>query len=88
MLRVDEICKEKGITMKDLAKKMGVTYQALYASSSGNPTIAKVKQIAEALDVHYIELLEEKSELEVLLKYKGETKRITENDLIKLFKDK
>lgn len=88
MLRVQEICKEQGITMQDLAKRMGISYQALYASVSGNPTIAKVKEIANTLGVDYIELLEEKKEVSLLLEYQGETKRITENDLIKLFKEK
>ena len=88
MLRVQEICKEQGITMQDLAKRMGISYQALYASVSGNPTIAKVKDIADALRVNYIELLEEKKEISILLEFEGETKRITENDLIKLFKEK
>lgn len=88
MLRVDEICKEQGITMKDLAKKMGITYQALYSSCSGNPTIGKVKEIADALNVHYFELLEEKRNIEFYMKYQGDMKRITENDLVKLFNDK
>lgn len=88
MLRVDEICKEQGITMKDLAKKMGITYQALYSSCSGNPTIGKVKEIADALNVHYFELLEEKRDFEIHMKYQGETKRITENDMIEVFKRK
>lgn len=88
MLRVQEICKEKGVTMQDLAKRMGISYQALYASISGNPTIGKIKDIADALGVHYIELLEEKKDLEFFIKYKGETKRVTENDLIELFEKK
>lgn len=88
MLRVQEICKEQGITMQELAKRMGISYQALYASVSGNPTIGKVKEIAEALKVDYILLLEEKKELEVLIRYKGETKRLTEGDLIEIFENK
>lgn len=58
MLRIQEVCKKKGITMQDLAKKMGITYQALYASVSGNPTIGKVKEIAEALEVDFSDLFE------------------------------
>lgn len=85
MLRVQEICKEQGITMRDLADKMKVSYQALYASVSGNPTIGKIKEIADALGVDYLELLEEKREREFYLKYKGEMKRITESDLIEIF---
>lgn len=88
MLRVQEICKEQGITMQDLAKKMGVSYQALYSSVSGNPTIGKIKEIANALGVDYLDLLEDRSEVKVIVEYQGETKRITESDLIKLFKEK
>ena len=86
MLRVDEICKEQGITMKDLAKRMGVSYQALYAVCSGNPTIGKVKEIADALNVHYFELLEQRQEIEIYMKYQGDMKRISESDMIEFFK--
>lgn len=58
MLRVQEICKEQGMTMQDLAKKMGVTYQALYAAVSGNPTIGKLGDIAKALGVNIVDLFE------------------------------
>lgn len=88
MLRVQEICKEKGINMQDLAKRMGITYQALYASVSGNPTIGKIKEIAQALDIDYLELLEERSDIKIMIEYQGETKRITKNDIIKIFKEK
>ena len=58
MLRVNEICKEKGMTLKDLAKKLGVTYQSLYANlkETGNPTLSKLKDIADALGVEVAEL--------------------------------
>lgn len=56
MLRIQEISKEKGMTMQALAEKMGVTYQALYANVSGNPTLSKLSQIAEVLGVEITEL--------------------------------
>lgn len=62
MLRVQEICKSQGITMQDLAKKMGVTYQALYAAVSGNPTLGKLEEIAKALGVGVVDLLDEEKE--------------------------
>lgn len=55
------MCKEKGVTMQELAKRMGVTYQALYANASGNPTIDKLNQIADALGVSVCELIEKPS---------------------------
>lgn len=88
MLRVAEICKEQGITMQDLAKKMGITYQALYARASGNPTIGAIKEIAKYLNVNYLDLLEERSEVKFFMEYQGETKRISKDDLIRIFKDK
>lgn len=62
MLRVQEICKMQGITMQDLAKRMGVTYQALYAAVSGNPTIGKLGEMAKALGVNVGDLLDEQKE--------------------------
>lgn len=62
MLRVQEICKQQGITMQDLAKRLGVTYQALYATVSGNPTIGKLASIAKALGVGLIDLIDEENE--------------------------
>lgn len=59
MLRIQEICKERGITMQILAKRMGVTYQALYASVSGNPTIGKLNEIAKALDCPLTDLIKD-----------------------------
>lgn len=60
MLRVQEICKQKGIPMQILAKRLGTTYQALYAAVSGNPTIGKLDEIAKALGVSVVDLIEEK----------------------------
>lgn len=94
MLRVQEICKERGITMQELAQKMGQSFQALYASCAGNPTIGKVKKIAQALGVDYLELLEERpqdkkaDEVKFYVEYQGQTRRITQDDLIQLFKTK
>ena len=58
MLRVQELCKSKGVSMKDLAEKLGVTYQTLYANLSGNPTLSKLQAIAAALGVQVVDLFE------------------------------
>ena len=59
MLRIQEVCKEKGITMQILAKRMGITYQALYASIAGNPTIGRLNEIAKVLDCSLTDLIQE-----------------------------
>lgn len=51
MLRVKEICEEKNITLQDLAGALGITYQSLWSSLTGNPSLSRLKDIASALNV-------------------------------------
>jgi transcriptional regulator with XRE-family HTH domain len=88
MLRIKEICKEKGITLQDLSERLGINYQSLHSAMTGNPKLETLLNIAEKLDVPITELFEEKKEVHILIEYKGETKRITENDLIEIFDKK
>lgn len=50
-LRIKELCSEKGIPMKVLAKRLDISYQALFESINGNPTLNRLKDIAEILQV-------------------------------------
>lgn len=89
MLRIKEICKEKGITIASLAGRLGVLPSALSRIINGaNTTTDTLQKIADALEVSIAELFEKKKDINILVEYQGETKRITETDLIKLFKEK
>lgn len=55
-LRIKEICREQGIMMKDLAEKINITEVGLSKSLNGNPTIGRLQEIADALNVDFIEL--------------------------------
>ena len=39
------------VTLKDVAEKLGVTRQSLYRCLNGNPTMNRLKEIADILDV-------------------------------------
>lgn len=58
MLRIKQILKEKGITAKELASKLGITESGLSQaiSGNGNPTIKRLEEIAKALGVPLVEL--------------------------------
>lgn len=56
-LRVKEVAKNKGIDLATLSKKLGITYQALNARMTGNPSLKVLQEIAEALDCPIFELL-------------------------------
>ncbi|MDD3229592.1 MAG: helix-turn-helix transcriptional regulator [Oscillospiraceae bacterium] len=60
MLRVKEICKQKGISQKDLADRLGISPSALAQSVGGNPGLDKVVSIANALNVTVSDLVGDK----------------------------
>ena len=51
ILRIKEICKQKGITQKALAEKIGMSAFGLSKAINGNPTIKTLDKIADALGV-------------------------------------
>ena len=56
--RIKEICKEKGITQKELAEKIGISAVGLAKALAGNTTIGTLDKIASALGVPVSELFE------------------------------
>ena len=55
--RVKELCKEKGIMMKDLAEKLGITPTGLSKSLGQDyPQLQTLERIANALGVDVAEL--------------------------------
>lgn len=60
MLRIKEICKERGISLRELAKRMdalpGVVHRML--AEGGNPTVSTLENIAKALDLQVYELFD------------------------------
>lgn len=81
MLRVKEICKQKGISQAELAKKIGVSASALNQSIVGNPSLDKLKDIANALDVSLSELVgDDVSDNTIICPNCGTKLKITKED--------
>lgn len=55
--KLKEICHQKGLSLTDVANRMGTSPSNLLSSVKGNPTISKVQDIANALQVSVSELL-------------------------------
>lgn len=68
-MRIREICKEKNITLEDLANTIGTTQPNLSNIDNGkaNPTLKMLEKIASALSVAVGELFEhpKKDNLEI-----------------------
>lgn len=60
MLQVKNICKQQGITLKQLAERMEVSPEAVtrMLSENGNPTLSTLVNIAKALNVEVFELFD------------------------------
>lgn len=74
-LRIKEAIKEKGYTLQEVATKIGKTKQSLHGIiEKGNPTIATLKSIADAIEVPISFLYEERegTDLTALIYHKGE----------------
>ena len=84
MLRIKSICKEKNIKLNALAKRLGITYHSLHAIMTGNPQLATLKKVAEALEVTVRDLFVEENEVSIDINYADFTTRLTIKDLIQI----
>jgi transcriptional regulator with XRE-family HTH domain len=59
--RIEELCKQKGITLNKLSTISGVTQSTLNNITSGvsnNPTISTIKKLCDGLGINIIEFFD------------------------------
>lgn len=74
-LRVKELLKERGMTMKDFAEQIGISRETLTRALQGNPQYSTLKTIADGLGLTVRDLFkprEEEQTLQGVITYKGE----------------
>nr|WP_310783645.1 helix-turn-helix transcriptional regulator [uncultured Alistipes sp.] len=71
--RILELCKQKGITQKDLAEKIGMTPVGLAKAANGNPTFETLEKIADGLGVPIPELFAAPKEGAITCPYCGKS---------------
>lgn len=64
MNRIKDIIKEKGITINELAEKLGITRVTLSSQINGTANIVSYEKIAAALDVPMWQLFASPSEVQ------------------------
>lgn len=55
-IRIKELLKEKGISQKELADKLGITVVGMSKILNGNPKIDTLEKIASTLEIELWEL--------------------------------
>lgn len=76
--RVKQICNSQGMTLKDLASKMGIASESLSRTLNGNPQLATLENIAKCLDINVRDLFPSSNEtnsisLHSIISYNGNT---------------
>ena len=61
--RVKELCRQRGIQLKDLAKEMGIAPESLSRAINGNPQLSTITSIAENLKIPISELFAVKEQI-------------------------
>ena len=86
-LRVKELCKLKGMSMQDIATALHINRVNLSNSLNGNPTLDRLRQVAEVLGVEVSELFQTPriNELSGFVEFSGDIFKInTPEDLFTL----
>lgn len=71
--RILEICKERGITQKELAEIIGISRVGLSKALNGNTTIGTLEKVATALNVPISALFEAERDFIAFVRRNGET---------------
>lgn len=80
-LRIKQLVKEKGMTMAEVAKKLGVNPVNLSSAINGNPTLSTLSKIAEVLEVEVADLFErEEKSIYGFVKIGGEVLELSSFD--------
>ena len=85
-LRIVELAHSKGMTIADIAKKIGISRVNLSNSLNGNPTLSRLKEVAKILDVEVSELFKPISSKKSVTGYLEFNGRIVKIDSIENIK--
>ena len=62
-LKIKEICEEKGISVTELGRMIGLSKSSIHTIiNNNNPTIETLEKIADALEVEVTDLLDKPEE--------------------------
>ena len=87
-LRILDICKQAGITQKELAERIGLSAVGLSKAINGNPTKDTLEKIANALNVRITELFEEPTNINGYIELDGTIHKVTSKEDIKKLAEK
>lgn len=67
---IKELLKERNMTQKELAQKIGISTVSLNRYMTGNPSVSSLEKVAEALNVEISELFVHRKTVETVPAFK------------------
>lgn len=85
---VKRLCKERGVTQKDIADRLEITAIGLnQILRKGNPNLQTLERIAAALGVQVVDLFEKEGDFVAFVRRNGETHTFESERGLKEFVD-
>ena len=76
LLVIKRVAKEKGMTMAEIAEKLGISPINLSTSLNRNPTLKRLKEVADVLGVPVRELFKDDDIVRGYIEFDGHIERI------------
>ncbi len=91
---IKQLLKQRGMNLQQLADNLNINRVNLYSSLAGNPTLARLEEIAKILEVDVVDLFDKspnkKNVLNGFIEYQDQVHKIScvadVEDLLKLVK--
>lgn len=61
---IKKVISSRGFTLKNVADRIGISQQAVSQAVNGNPSLSRLKEIADAIGVSVSELLSDDDSME------------------------
>ena len=86
-LRISELARQRGMTIADIAKQIGISRVNLSNSLNGNPTLSRLREVAKILHVEVSELFKKSGTPQIrgYLEYGSRIVKIESLDAVKDF---
>lgn len=82
---IKKIIKARGLTVKEVAARMGIAKENLSVHINGNPSVQVLERIAEAVGCEVGDFFERSDDFTAFVRHKGNTYTFDSSDALKEF---
>lgn len=84
-LNIKKAIKARGLEVREIAMRLGITPTGLSQHINGNPSVETLQKIANAIGCDIVELFDKKSEFVAFIRKDGQTYSFDSEEALKKF---